>query len=143
MNYIILTSFILKDESTLSLRGIRYEIQSHAVTCRYRCQGFQVIRVASQACQMSIAYCTIMYIEKVVTKRKYLHFRSYSIYRYDSPDYFHPMIYLIKLPVDSKRFKIIIKDVIYPVSTSKNVKVIFTPSPSATSISHSQSKDFS
>ena len=86
MNYIILTSFILKDESTLSLRGIRYEIQSHAVTCRYRCQGFQVIRVASQACQMSITYCTIMYIEKVVTKRKYLHFRSYSIYRYDSPD---------------------------------------------------------
>ena len=86
MNYIILTSFILKDESTLSLRGIRYEIQSHAATCRYRCQGFQVIRVASQACQMSITYCTIMYIEKVVTKRKYLHFRSYSIYRYDSPD---------------------------------------------------------
>ena len=127
MNYITLTSFILKDESTLSLRGIRYEMQSHAVTCRYRCQGFQVIRVASQGCQLSITYCAIMYIEKVVTKRKYLHFRFHSIYRYDSPD---------------NRFKIIMKDVIYPVSTSKNVKLIFTPYPSATSISHSQSKDF-
>ena len=125
MNYIILTSFILKDKSTLCLRRIRYEIQSHAVTCRYRCQGFQVIRVASQGCQLSITYCAIMHIEKVVTKRKYLHFRFHSIYRYDS-----------------NRFKIIMKDVIYPVSTSKNVKLIFTPYPSATSISHSQAKDF-
>ena len=72
--YVILTSFILEDESTLCLRGIRYEIQSHAATRRYRCQGCQIIRVASEGCQLCIIYsCSIFYIQKVVTEMKKLH----------------------------------------------------------------------
>ena len=95
INYTTLTRFILNDESTLCLRGIRYEMQGHAATRRHRCKDRQIVRVARQGCQLCIIYgCSIFDIQKVVTEMKKLH--SYCSF------YIRYLIHRIFIPKLSK-----------------------------------------